>query len=100
MFTCFSVITSDSNGYASIYKFSDHSKGTLELFDKIQLQHLTLHKSQWYPSDNGMFCMTYPDRVVIVDTNTLKAIDTFSFPSKKIYGTDWNALNPCLVAGK
>lgn len=97
----FSVVTSDNGGWARIFEFEDLSRGRLKLLDKKKYLSSTLLKTQWYPSDNGMLCMTYPEKVLVVDTNTLKPIDSFDFgPKKKIYGTDWNSLNPCLIGGK
>ncbi|XP_074604304.1 uncharacterized protein LOC141857690 [Brevipalpus obovatus] len=91
------AVTCDCEGTAAIYGFKD-SRGKLELIAKHRFVPSTLHKCQWYPSDDGMISLTYSNKVILVDTASLRSIDSYDFGDKKIYGTDWNMNNPRLIA--
>ncbi|XP_015787123.1 DNA excision repair protein ERCC-8 [Tetranychus urticae] len=91
-------LVSDCDGNISIYEIEEESCGRLRLIEKRQFVPLTLNKSQWFPADNGLLQATYPNKVVVVDTNTLKLLDAYDFGLKKVYNSDWNKLNPNLIA--
>ncbi|XP_053203857.1 uncharacterized protein LOC128388479 [Panonychus citri] len=90
-------LASDCDGNISIYEIEEEARGRLRLIERRQFVPLTLNKSQWFPIDNGLIAATYPNKVVLVDTNTLKLLDSYDFGQKKIYSSDWNKLNPNLI---
>lgn len=53
---------------------------------------------QWFPNDNGLFCVAYNNRVVIVDTNTFSVCDSHVFGQHQLFWCDWSELDGNLIA--
>lgn len=93
------MIVSDANGNIRIYEVVDSKEGFLEFINRKELLSIMIHRSQWLPNDNGMFAVTQPNVVSLIDTNTFNIVDTYKFGSKSVvYWSDWNESDINLIA--
>ena len=91
------MAVSDSGGNVHIYEVVDNKDGILQFINRKGLQSLMIHRSQWLPGDNGMFAVTHPNVVSLIDTNTFKIVDTYPFNSV-VFWSDWNCSDINLIA--
>lgn len=93
------MAVSDSGGNVHIYEVVNNKDGILEFVNRRGLQSILIHRSQWLPSDNGMFAVTQPNVVSLIDTNTFKIVDTYKFgPRSVVFWSDWNSNDINLIA--
>lgn len=93
------MIISDAGGNIHIYEVVNNKEGYLKFVNRKDLLSIMIHRSQWLPNDNGMFSITQPNIVSLIDTNTFQIVDTYEFRSKQVvYWTDWNENDINLIA--
>lgn len=113
----FSLLTCSNDGIIQLKEILDESSGLVKNVHEKDYYAGFANRSQWfvkftnqhycsfishyhyrYPCDNGMFNVTYRNRVLLIDTNTLKVCETHKFWSN-VNWSDWNPINTHLIAG-
>lgn len=92
------MAVSDAGGNVHIYEVVNNKDGILEFISRKDMPCILIHRSQWLPGDNGMFAVTQPDTVSLVDTNTFKIVDTYRFNPSVVFWSDWNSNDVNLIA--
>ena len=91
------MVVSDAGGSVHIYEVVNNKDGILEFVNRKNLLSSIIHRSQWLPGDNGMFAVTQPMGVSLVDTNTFQIVDNYRF-GPVVFWSDWNAGDINLIA--
>lgn len=91
------MAVSDSGGNVHIYEVVNNKDGFLEFINRKDLLSAMIHRSQWLPTDNGMFAVTQPQGVSLIDTNTFNVVDKYLFGSV-VFWSDWNEGDINLIA--
>ena len=104
------MLVSNANGSVFGCQVSESSSGTLDDCARLQLNSTLIHRTQWYPNENAMFCVTQPGGLTLIDAAQFTKLDSYRFTtgaitssnrkttSSAVYWSDWNAQNPNLIA--
>lgn len=92
------MLSGETDGNVQILRISDHISADVQSLHHSKFRPGFVTGLNWFPVDNGLFCVAYNDSVVIIDTNNFCVVDTYTFNEHQIYGCDWSRLDKNLIA--
>lgn len=92
-----SMLSGEADGNVKVLN-ANRMDGELQFLQQKKFSSGFVTGLQWFPKDNGMFCVAYNNRVVIVDTNTFSICETHLFGQNQLFWCDWNELDGNLIA--
>ena len=95
---CLSMLSGEADGNIKILSMTKTTDGDIGLLQQKKFSPGFVTGIQWFPKDNGMFCVAYNSRVVLVDTNTFCICESHNFSQNQLFWCDWNELDGNLIA--
>lgn len=73
------MLSGDADGIVYGFQIVNSESGTLQDCARRQLKPLSLHRVQWYPIDQSLFCVTQPTSVALIDSVRFDVVDEYRF---------------------
>lgn len=97
------MLVSDSDGNVLARRIAESNFGRLSELTRLHLESIMVHRTQWFPNDNGLFCVTQPSCLTLVDAASFAPVEKYRFDGEHsrhgaVYWSDWNGENLNLLA--
>lgn len=94
----YSLLSSESDGSVKLLRVTKATDGEIQLLKQKKFSTGFVTGIQWFPSDNGLFCVAYNNRVVLIDTSSFRVCETYDFSQNQLFWCDWNEQDGNVIA--